>query len=109
MSNMISQFSKISFYFLCMVSLKTISIFVGFVTTTRVTHATPSALYAHIPNRNWECESKMPASATKCKDIAKQLIEDVPGKKINVSVIKSLKNIYRHTFPKNTRVTKSIN
>ncbi|KAJ8967638.1 hypothetical protein NQ314_002757 [Rhamnusium bicolor] len=57
----------------------------GFVTTTRVTHATPSALYAHTPNRNWECESKIPENAFKCKDIARQLIEDTPGKKIQVS------------------------
>ncbi|CAG9832093.1 unnamed protein product [Diabrotica balteata] len=56
----------------------------GFVTTTRVTHATPSSLYAHVPNRNWECESKIPQTSTKCKDIAKQLIHDMPGRKIQV-------------------------
>ncbi|KAF5290837.1 hypothetical protein FQA39_LY14599 [Lamprigera yunnana] len=56
----------------------------GFVTTTRVTHATPSALYAHSPNRNWECETKMPSNASRCKDIARQLIEDLPGRNINV-------------------------
>uniref|UniRef100_A0A1B6IP91 alkaline phosphatase n=1 Tax=Homalodisca liturata TaxID=320908 RepID=A0A1B6IP91_9HEMI len=56
----------------------------GFVTTTRVTHATPSALYAHCPNRRWECEDKMPSSAAQCKDIARQLVEDEPGKSINV-------------------------
>ncbi|KAJ8913233.1 hypothetical protein NQ315_016176 [Exocentrus adspersus] len=56
----------------------------GFVTTTRVTHATPSALYAHVPNRKWECESTVPPSSSECKDIARQLIEDAPGKYINV-------------------------
>lgn len=56
------------------------------MTTTRVTHATPSALYAHTPNRNWECESKIPQSGSKCEDIAKQLIQNMPGKKIQVSV-----------------------
>ncbi|GLV38224.1 Alkaline phosphatase 12 [Carabus blaptoides fortunei] len=56
----------------------------GFVTTTRVTHATPSGLYTHTANRNWECEAKMPVNATRCKDIAKQLVEDVPGKNFNV-------------------------
>lgn len=56
----------------------------GFVTTTRVTHATPSALYAHTPNRNWECESTIPENSTQCKDIARQLVEDEPGKNINV-------------------------
>ncbi|XP_012278511.1 alkaline phosphatase, tissue-nonspecific isozyme isoform X2 [Orussus abietinus] len=56
----------------------------GFVTTTRVTHATPSALYAHTADRRWECENKMPKSAKNCKDIARQLIEDEPGKSIKV-------------------------
>ncbi|KAI4456848.1 alkaline phosphatase [Holotrichia oblita] len=56
----------------------------GFVTTTRVTHATPSALFAHSPNRNWECEAVIPDNARICKDIARQLIEDQPGKNINV-------------------------
>lgn len=58
----------------------------GFVTTTRVMHATPSALYAHTADRGWECESKLSDDARKngCKDIARQLIENVPGKNINV-------------------------
>lgn len=58
----------------------------GFVTNTRVTHATPAALYAHTPDRRWECEDKMPASAVTegCKDIARQLIEDEVGQNINV-------------------------
>lgn len=56
----------------------------GFVTTTRVTHATPAPLYAHSPNRKWECESRMPKTAAKCKDIARQLVEDLPGKNIKV-------------------------
>lgn len=58
----------------------------GFVTNTRVTHATPAALYAHTPDRRWECEQKMPESAHQegCKDIARQLIEDLTGQNINV-------------------------
>lgn len=52
----------------------------GFVTTTRVTHATPAGLYAHSASRNWEAETPDPA----CKDIAAQLIEDIPGKDIRV-------------------------
>jgi len=31
----------------------------GFVTTARVTHATPAALYAHIADRGWECDRDM--------------------------------------------------
>lgn len=51
-----------------------------------VVHATPSALYAHTPNRKWECESKINAADRDqgCKDIARQLIEDDPGRNINV-------------------------
>ncbi|XP_070514231.1 alkaline phosphatase isoform X2 [Cardiocondyla obscurior] len=56
----------------------------GFVTTTRVTHATPAPLYAHCADRRWECESKMPDKATACKDIARQLVEDEPGRNIRV-------------------------
>lgn len=48
----------------------------GFVTTTRVTHATPAALYAKSPERNWEDSSDMPAAAIEagCSDIAAQLL-----------------------------------
>ncbi|XP_076390457.1 alkaline phosphatase, tissue-nonspecific isozyme isoform X2 [Megachile rotundata] len=56
----------------------------GFVTTTRVTHATPAPLYAHSANRRWECETKMPNGTDGCKDIARQLVEDLPGKNIKV-------------------------
>lgn len=56
----------------------------GFVTTTRVTHATPAPLYAHSAHRRWECEAKMPQNASACKDIARQLVENEPGKNIKV-------------------------
>ena len=57
----------------------------GFVTNTRITHATPAALYAHAASRYWEDDSKLPLDATDtCKDIAKQLIEEKPGRDIKV-------------------------
>ncbi|CAG0912214.1 unnamed protein product [Notodromas monacha] len=56
----------------------------GFVTTSRVTHATPAALYARSPSRAWECDTSIPKNFTLCKDIARQLIEDRPGIDINV-------------------------
>ncbi|KAI5750422.1 hypothetical protein M8J76_015492 [Diaphorina citri] len=57
----------------------------GFVTTTRITHATPSALYSHSASRKWECDDRLPALAmNQCKDIARQLVEDEPGKNIRV-------------------------
>ncbi|XP_071445254.1 alkaline phosphatase-like [Hetaerina americana] len=57
----------------------------GFVTNMRVTHATPSPLYAHSSDRRWECDGKLSDKAKgKCKDIARQLIEDEPGKNFKV-------------------------
>ncbi|MCC7095723.1 MAG: alkaline phosphatase [Thermomonas sp.] len=48
----------------------------GVVTTSRVTHATPAATYAHTPNRRWENDATIPeaARAQGCRDIASQLI-----------------------------------
>ncbi|XP_012280687.1 alkaline phosphatase 4 [Orussus abietinus] len=52
----------------------------GFVTTTRITHATPAALYAHANNRDWECDTAIPKEYRSCtKDIGRQLVEDAPG------------------------------
>ncbi|KAF7995090.1 hypothetical protein HCN44_004562 [Aphidius gifuensis] len=57
----------------------------GLVTTTRVTHATPAALYAHASSRYWEDDGKVPSAArVSCKDIARQLLEDEPGRNMNV-------------------------
>jgi len=58
----------------------------GLVTNTRVTHATPAALFAHSPSRYWEDDAKVtPSARSTCKDIARQLVEDEPGRHINVS------------------------
>ncbi|KAF9814163.1 hypothetical protein SFRURICE_014772, partial [Spodoptera frugiperda] len=47
----------------------------GIVTTARITHATPAALYAHAPSRYWEDDSRVPPTVRKdCKDIALQLV-----------------------------------
>lgn len=58
----------------------------GVVTTTRVTHATPAAAYAHSPDRNWESDRDMPEQARKdgCKDIARQLLEFPYGNGLEV-------------------------
>jgi alkaline phosphatase len=60
----------------------------GFVTTTRITHATPAATYAHTPERDWENNSALPEEAVQhgCKDIAQQLIEFSYGSGINVAL-----------------------
>ncbi|MFN3371830.1 MAG: alkaline phosphatase [Sphingomonadaceae bacterium] len=49
---------------------------VGIVTTTRITHATPAAMFAHVPNRDWEAADRdypVEARASGCPDIAAQL------------------------------------
>lgn len=59
----------------------------GVVTSTRVTHATPSATYAHVTDRDWECDGSVPEECKDViKDIARQLVEDEPGASINVSI-----------------------
>ena len=54
---------------------------VGIVTTARVTHATPAALYAHSPEREWESDRFLPEAdhAAGCRDIASQLANVEPG------------------------------
>ncbi|XP_041480447.1 alkaline phosphatase-like [Lytechinus variegatus] len=56
----------------------------GFVTTARVTHASPAALYAHTPDRRWENDKDLDENDVRegCKDIALQLVEH--GKTMNV-------------------------
>ncbi|GAB6067822.1 alkaline phosphatase [Methylothermus subterraneus] len=58
----------------------------GIVTTTRVTHATPAATYAHTPERDWESDADLPpeAKAAGCKDIAWQLVDFPYGDGIEV-------------------------
>ena len=47
----------------------------GIVSTARITHATPAAMYAHTANRDWEADGDLPEDAKgKCKDIADQLV-----------------------------------
>lgn len=70
---------------------------VGIVTTTRVNHATPSAAYAHSVDRDWYSDGEMPAEALQdgCKDIARQLFENIP----NIDVI--MGGGRKYMFPKN--------
>ena len=51
---------------------------VGVVTTTRITHATPAAVYGHAFSRNWEgADRAYPAEArvSGCADLARQLVD----------------------------------
>ena len=56
----------------------------GIVTTTRITHATPAALYSHTPNRDWEADTWYENECKDVKDIAKQLIENEVGQKLDL-------------------------
>ncbi|XP_029947111.1 alkaline phosphatase, tissue-nonspecific isozyme [Salarias fasciatus] len=70
---------------------------VGIVTTTRVNHATPSAAYAHSVDRDWYSDGEMPPEALQagCKDIARQLMENIP----NIDVI--MGGGRKYMYPKN--------
>src|SRR5690606_37366625 len=48
----------------------------GIVTSTRLTHATPAAMYAHVPARGWESDGDLPETARieGCQDIATQFV-----------------------------------
>ncbi|KAI5632408.1 alkaline phosphatase domain-containing protein [Phthorimaea operculella] len=56
----------------------------GIVTTTRVTHATPAAAYAHSADRKWEADSHLPQTGLQCPDIATQLVRGDVGRKVDV-------------------------
>ncbi|CAG0924918.1 unnamed protein product, partial [Notodromas monacha] len=56
----------------------------GIVSTTRITHATPAAAFGRSPDRNWEADSDIPPAKRACPDLARQLIENDPGKRLNV-------------------------
>jgi len=60
----------------------------GVVTTTRLTHATPAAAYAHVPERNWESDRDLSEEAARngCADIAAQLIEFPYGNGLEVAL-----------------------
>ena len=62
------------------------SLATGIVTTTRITHATPAAAYAHSPQRDWEADGDMsPQSySAGCRDIASQLVEGPVGTRLDV-------------------------
>ncbi len=49
----------------------------GVISTARLTHATPGATYAHVPDRDWESDAALPEGAYElgCRDIASQLID----------------------------------
>ena len=68
---------------------------IGFISTARITHATPAAGYAYSGDRNWEDDSKIPEGCDQ-KDIAQQLID-----KLNTGAIDiAMGGGRRHFIPK---------
>lgn len=57
---------------------------VGVVSTARLTHATPAAVYAKTANRNWE--DAVPEGCTAQKDIATQLIDAMEAGSIDLAM-----------------------
>ena len=69
----------------------------GIVSTARLTHATPAALYSHTAVRDWEADANLPTTdvntgaacrgaPTAVKDIARQLIEVSPTLRASLKV-----------------------
>ncbi|XP_034134412.1 membrane-bound alkaline phosphatase isoform X3 [Drosophila guanche] len=59
----------------------------GIVTTTTLTHASPSGAYAKTANRMWECDTDVTShgeDASTCIDMATQLVTQTPGKNFEI-------------------------
>ncbi|XP_036322972.1 membrane-bound alkaline phosphatase-like [Rhagoletis pomonella] len=59
----------------------------GVVTTTRITHASPAGVYAHIADRDWEDDTEVGKSCganSQVNDIAYQLIHGEVGSKLSL-------------------------
>ncbi|XP_073825558.1 membrane-bound alkaline phosphatase-like [Musca autumnalis] len=59
----------------------------GFITTTTLTHASPSGTYAHVANRLFESDADVMSyghDPTTCMDMATQLVTQEPGRNFNV-------------------------
>ncbi|MHA7776556.1 alkaline phosphatase [Roseibium sp. M-1] len=58
---------------------------VGVISTARITHATPAAVYARTVNRDWEDNSLLPEGCGQ-KDIAEQLFDQMQSGVIDVAM-----------------------
>ncbi|KAJ3645656.1 hypothetical protein Zmor_023297 [Zophobas morio] len=59
----------------------------GFVTTARVTHASPAGVFGHSAQRDWETDTDIindGKNASVCTDLATQLVTEDVGKNLNV-------------------------
>ena len=60
----------------------------GVISTARLTHATPAAVYSHAANRGWESDTDLSEEAIEngCADIASQLIDFPYGDGLEVAM-----------------------
>lgn len=58
---------------------------VGVLSTARITHATPAAVYSHSVNRDWEDDSAIPEGCAQL-DIAAQLVEGMTSGVIDIAM-----------------------
>lgn len=60
----------------------------GLVSTTRLSHATPAAVYAVSPFRDWESDADLPAGTnlSECSDIASQITGTLGGNGLEVAL-----------------------
>ncbi|XP_049865249.1 membrane-bound alkaline phosphatase-like [Pectinophora gossypiella] len=73
----------------------------GIVTTTRVTHASPSGTYARSANRDWESDANVTQAGFTtdvCPDIAMQLITTSPGNNFKVILGGGRREFIPNTF-----------
>lgn len=72
----------------------------GIVSTARLTHATPAAVYAYSPSRGWEGDTNLTDEAKEngCVDIASQILGDMNGNGLEVA----LGGGARHFLPEGT-------
>ncbi len=83
----------------------------GVVSTARLTHATPAAVYAHAASRNWENDGDLTdeAKTNGCTDIARQLIEFPYGDGLEVAMGGGRRNFLPQSMqdPENSKATGS--
>jgi len=71
----------------------------GVISTARLTHATPAAVYAHAANREWEADHDLSKEAVEngCKDIASQLIDFPYGDGLEIAMGGGRRNFLPNT------------
>jgi len=59
---------------------------VGIISTARITHATPAAVFSHSPSRDWEADKDIKGIAAEsgCRSIAAQLVD--PATPVNLAL-----------------------